>query len=61
MILNQKNSLEYAQQLDANDALNNYRSQFHIPKDKNGKEWIYLCGNSLGFNQNLLKHISIKN
>ncbi len=48
MTLNQKNSLKYAQQLDANDALNNYRSQFYIPKDENGKEWIYLCGNSLG-------------
>ena len=46
--MKQKNSLEYAQQLDANDALSHYRNQFHIPKDSNGKEWVYLCGNSLG-------------
>lgn len=35
-------------QLDADDELAAYRDQFYIPKDKNGKELIYLCGNSLG-------------
>ncbi len=42
------NSLEYAQQLDADDDLSNYRNQFYIPKDTDGNELIYLCGNSLG-------------
>lgn len=41
-------SLDYAIQLDQNDPLAKYRGQFHIPKDKKGKELIYLCGNSLG-------------
>ena len=41
------NSLEYAQSLDANDALKDYRNKFHIPKKEN-KELIYFCGNSLG-------------
>ncbi len=39
---------EFAQQLDQNDTLATYRNQFHIPKDKAGKDLIYFCGNSLG-------------
>ena len=41
-------TLEFAQELDKKDPLSKYRKQFHIPKDKNGNPWIYLCGNSLG-------------
>ena len=40
--------LDYALQQDQNDELKSYRNQFHIPKDKNGKELIYMTGNSLG-------------
>ena len=43
-----KSGLEYAKQLDQNDTLAHFRSQFHIPKDKNGNDLIYFCGNSLG-------------
>lgn len=39
---------EFAKQLDQKDELSHYREQFHIPKDKNGNELIYFCGNSLG-------------
>ena len=39
-----ENSLE----LDANDPLKDFRNQFYIPKQKNGEDHIYLCGNSLG-------------
>ena len=45
---NYKPGLDYAKQQDALDELSSYRQQFHIPKDKNGNELIYLCGNSLG-------------
>jgi len=45
---NHKLSIEYAIQQDQNDALASYRDQFHIPKDKNGNDWIYFTGNSLG-------------
>jgi kynureninase len=41
-------TLTFAQQLDANDNLQTFRSLFHIPKTKDGKYSIYLCGNSLG-------------
>lgn len=41
------NTLEFAQQCDREDALAHYRKQFHIPQH-NGKDTIYLCGNSLG-------------
>ncbi|MDN3664403.1 kynureninase [Algibacter miyuki] len=43
-----KLGLEFAQQLDAKDAIKSYRNQFHIPKDKTGKNFIYMTGNSLG-------------
>ena len=45
---NYKLGLDYAKQQDTLDELSSYRQQFHIPKDKNGNELIYLCGNSLG-------------
>lgn len=40
--------MEFAQQLDQNDSLHKYRNAFHIPKDENGKDWLYFTGNSLG-------------
>ncbi len=40
--------LEFAKELDQKDSLSHHRDSFHIPKDKNGNEVIYLCGNSLG-------------
>ena len=43
-----KNTEQFALQLDSNDELQHYRNEFHIPLQKNGKEHIYLCGNSLG-------------
>ncbi|MDI9878450.1 kynureninase [Flectobacillus longus] len=41
------NQQQFAQQLDTEDVLKNFRSQFHIPAHK-GQEQIYFCGNSLG-------------
>jgi len=46
--MNYKNTLEFATQLDKEDQLSSYRNEFHIPRDKEGNELIYLCGNSLG-------------
>ncbi|MGB1169047.1 MAG: kynureninase [Flavobacteriaceae bacterium] len=43
-----QNSLDYAKQLDREDPLSYLRKEFHIPKDKHGKEWLYFTGNSLG-------------
>lgn len=37
-----------AERLHNEDTLRHYRSRFFIPKDKDGNEVIYLCGNSLG-------------
>ena len=45
---NYKSGLEYAIQQDQLDELSSYREQFHIPKDKNGDDWLYFTGNSLG-------------
>lgn len=42
-----ENTLEFAQSLDASDALSAYRNEFHFPK-VNGKQVIYFTGNSLG-------------
>lgn len=38
----------YARALDQGDPLRQYRSRFHIPRDKDGRERVYLAGNSLG-------------
>ena len=48
-----KNTLEFAKEQDQNDPLRRFRNQFHIPKDKNGEEQVYLCGNSLGLQPKL--------
>ncbi|PZW39578.1 kynureninase [Mesonia algae] len=45
---NYKNTLEFAKELDQLDPLADFRNQFHIPKNQDGTEQIYLCGNSLG-------------
>lgn len=42
-----KNTLQFAQSLDAQDDLSTYRDEFIFPK-VNGKEVIYFTGNSLG-------------
>ncbi len=43
-----KASLEYARMMDANDSIHSYRSRFHMPTQKDGTPYIYMCGNSLG-------------
>ncbi len=43
-----ENNLAFAKQMDEEDELKDYRSQFHLPMQKNGKPYVYLCGNSLG-------------
>ncbi len=40
--------IDFAKKMDAGDPLANYRNQFHLPRQKNGQPFIYLCGNSLG-------------
>ena len=40
--------IAYAKQLDKEDTVSHYREQFHIPKDKDGNNWLYFTGNSLG-------------
>jgi kynureninase len=42
-----ENTLAYATQADAADVLPSFRSKFAVPQ-KNGKDVIYFCGNSLG-------------
>ncbi len=43
-----QNSLDFAKQLDQEDPLAYLRETFHIPKDKEGNDWLYFTGNSLG-------------
>ena len=43
-----KLDLDHAMAQDQDDTLAAYRSQFHIPKDKDGNTLIYMTGNSLG-------------
>lgn len=45
--MNFQNTLEYANQLDAQDGLKHFRDSFYIPM-AGGKETVYFTGNSLG-------------
>ncbi len=42
-----KNTLQFAQEMDAQDPLAEFKSEFHFPH-KNGQQQLYFCGNSLG-------------
>ena len=37
-----------AAELDRDDPLQHFRAQFHVPRDSQGNELVYLCGHSLG-------------
>jgi kynureninase len=43
-----ENTPDFAKKLDKEDELASYRDKFYIPKDKDGNNLIYFCGNSLG-------------
>ena len=47
-LMTYQNSLNFAKQLDQEDPISYLRNEFHIPRDKEGKEWLYFTGNSLG-------------
>lgn len=51
----QKNSLEYAQNLDQQDALADFRNKFFIPQ-RNGEDAVYFTGNSLGLQPKSVKY-----
>jgi kynureninase len=38
----------FAKERDEIDPLRNFREQFHFPKQSNGEQQLYFCGNSLG-------------
>src|SRR5882672_10061203 len=42
-----KNTIEFAQEMDAKDSLKTYRDKFYFPM-MHGKKTIYFTGNSLG-------------
>ena len=42
-----QNTIEFAEQMDANDPLKHFRQRFHIPQHQ-GRDAVYFCGNSLG-------------
>lgn len=50
-----QNSLSFAKSCDESDILHKYRSNFYFPKDKNGQQKLYFCGNSLGLQPKLAK------
>jgi kynureninase len=41
-------NLETAIALDQNDPLQKFRTEFSFPKQSNGEDFLYFCGNSLG-------------
>ena len=51
-----ESGLTFAQRMDSKDPLSNFREQFFIPQ-KNGKDVIYFCGNSLGLQPKKFQNI----
>ena len=51
-----QNSLEFAKQLDQEDPQAYLREEFYIPKDKDGNDWLYFTGNSLGLQPKLTQN-----
>jgi kynureninase len=49
-------NLEFAQELDEQDQLKEYRHEFNIPKKNDGTDTIYFCGNSLGVQPKSVPH-----
>ncbi|MFK7808085.1 MAG: kynureninase [Saprospiraceae bacterium] len=45
--LTYEDKISFAKKMDVSDPLSHYRSQFYFPQH-NGKDVLYLCGNSLG-------------
>lgn len=43
-----QNTRHFAKEQDKMDALSYLKNEFHIPTDKQGKQWLYFTGNSLG-------------
>ena len=55
-----ENTLSFAKKMDKNDPLRSFRKEFYIPK-VNGKDSIYLCGNSLGLQPRAVeKHVMVE-
>src|SRR5690606_501517 len=54
-----ENKLSFAQRLDEKDPLREFRNEFHFPKIE-GKDAIYLIGNSLGLQPKRTKEIILE-
>ena len=50
----------FCEELDQKDSLKSYKDLFFIPKNKQGKELIYFCGNSLGLQPKKTKEYIIQ-
>lgn len=57
--MNFENSLSFAQSLDQQDPLAAMRAEYLFPK-RDGKDFIYLCGNSLGLQPKVAKEVLMK-
>jgi len=54
--MNLENNLAFAKAMDEGDELRDFRNQFLFPKNQD-KEFIYLCGNSLGLQPKVAKEV----
>ena len=49
----------FCEELDQKDSLKSYKDLFFIPKNKQGKDLIYFCGNSLGLQPKKTKEYNL--
>ncbi|MHA2105759.1 MAG: kynureninase [Candidatus Hodarchaeales archaeon] len=50
-----QNNRKFAENLDLHDSLKDLKEKFYIPKQPNGNDYIYFCGNSLGLQPKTVK------
>ncbi|MCE7733717.1 MAG: kynureninase [Candidatus Heimdallarchaeota archaeon] len=55
--MNFEATIEFANKMDEEDQLKEFRNKFFIPKKKDGSDSIYLCGNSLGLQPKSVKAV----
>ncbi|MEM8683226.1 MAG: kynureninase, partial [Pseudomonadota bacterium] len=50
-----ENNRDFAERMDAEDALAGFRQHFHFPTWRENWSPVYLCGNSLGLQSDLAR------
>ncbi len=54
--MNFRTDHDFAEEMDSQDLLAEYRERFYIPRRSDGQLYVYMCGNSLGLQPRDVRH-----